>query len=427
MSARMSRQDFPQPFFAFAAFVLAGFTASGGGMGLGAEDLLPDITVRESDLEHHDHVTNGDRVLLRFANGTPNIGEGALHVVGVLPANPDGTQNVNQRVFRDDATHYDRPAGRFEFHPGHDHVHLEDWAIYRLREYLPGGGVGEVLRESGKTSFCLLDSAPHDPALPGYPLVRVYRSCGELFQGISVGWVDIYAKDLIGQNIDVAGLPAGTYWLESEVDPENHILELDEGNNLARIPVELGEPLFINGPLEFVPEDHHGDDHHRPDLRLGLGQDPSSHLGNDVYESEGGGTHSHGGHSHFNHDTAGRTQLLRLTSSPTRTRTFFASLQNESGDRHACHLHCRGVSRLLRVVHFDTSGPRPQNISARINGRGSVFDMGADELRTFRTKVSLSRIAKGDRGKGKPVRAALGLKAQYEGMVDQGWVFVGFR
>lgn len=392
-----------------------------------ARDLLPDMTVRETDLRRHDHVTNGDRVLLRFANGTPNIGEGALHVVGELPANPDGTQNVNQRVFRDDGTHYDRPAGRFEFHPGHDHVHLEEWAIYRLREHLPDGGVGEVLRESGKTSFCLLDSAPHDPALPGYPLVRVYRSCGELFQGISVGWVDIYEKDLIGQNIDVAGLPPGTYWLESVVDPGDHILESDEGNNLARILVELGEPLFINGPLEFVPEDHHDDDHHRPDLRLGLGPDPAGHLGNDVYESAGGGTHSHGGHSHFNHDAAGRTQLLRLTSSPTRSRTFFASLQNESGDRHACHLHCRGVSRMFRVVHFDTSGPRPKNISARMNGRGGVFDMAADELRTFRSKVSLSRVAKGRREKGKPVRAALGLKAQYEGMVDQGWVFVGFR
>lgn len=397
------------------------------GVAEGAEDLLPDMTVRESDLLRHDHVTNGDRVLLRFANGTPNIGAGPLHVVGVLPANPDGTQNVNQRVFRDDGSHHDRPAGRFEFHPGHEHVHLEGWAIYRLRARLPDGGVGEVLRESGKTSFCLLDSAIHDATLPGYLPLRTYRSCGELFQGISVGWVDIYEKDLIGQNIDVAGLPPGTYWLESEVDPDDHVLELDEGNNLTRIEVVLTEPVFINGPLEVVPEDHHSHDHHRPDLRLGPLPDPASHLGNDVYESGGAGTHSHGGHTHFGHDQADRVQVLRFASRAARSRTFFTSLQNESGDGQACHFRCRGATRELRVVHFDTSGPRPRNVSATMNGRGSVLGMVADELKTFRSKVSPARISKSRFKGGKPVRAALGLRAHYGGMIDEGWVFVPFR
>lgn len=421
----MNRQAFSR--IALPAISVACLAAPGGGMTLAAEDLLPDMTVRESELLRHDHVTNGDRVLLRFANGTPNIGKGPLHVVGVLPANPDGTQNVNQRVFRDDGSHYERPAGRFEFHPGHDHVHLEDWAVYRLRERLPDGGVGEVLRESGKTSFCLLDSAPHDPSLPGYLPQRTYRSCGELFQGISVGWVDIYEKHLIGQNIDVAGLPPGTYWLESEVDPEDHILELDEGNNVARIEVELAEPVFINGPLEFAPEDHHDHDHHRPDLRLGTRPDPAGHLGNDVYESGGRGAHSHGGHLHFDHDQAGRVQLLRLDSRAGRARTFFTSIQNESGESRDCHFRCRGTTRELRVVHFDTSGPRPRNITARMHGRGSVLAMTPDELKTFRSKVSLARISKGRSTPGKTVRAALGLRAHYGGMIDEGWVYVTFR
>lgn len=381
------------------------------------------MIVRERDLLRHDHVTDGDRVLLRFANGTPNIGAGPLHVVGVLPANPDGTQSVNQRIFRDDGTHYDRPAGRFTFHPGHNHVHLEGWAIYRLRASLPDGGVGEVLLESAKTSFCLLDSAPHDPSLPGYLSVRTYRSCGELAQGIAVGWADIYEKNLIGQNIDVLGLPPGSYWLESEVDPDNHILELNEDNNIMRILVELTEPTFIGGPLEFVPVDHHGDNHNRPDLRLGISSDPAGHLGNDVYESGGGSSHNHSGHTHST-----LTQVLRLRSKSTRARTFFASLQNESGESRNCRLHCRGgASRRFRVVHFDTSGPRPRNISARMNGRGSVFGMASDELKTFRTRVSLSRRSKGSFKRGKPIRAALGLSSHYGGMIDEGWIYVTFR
>jgi len=393
-----------------------------------AEDLLPDMGVRESDLLRHDHVTDGNRVLLRFANGTPNIGAGPLHVVGVLPANPDGTQSVNQRIFRDDGTHYDRPAGRFTFHPGHDHVHVEGWAIYRLRASLPGGGVGDVLLESAKTSFCLLDSAPHDPSLPGYLPLRTYRTCGELAQGISVGWVDTYEKNLIGQNIDVLGLPPGSYWLESEVDPDNHILELNEDNNIMRILVELTEPTFIDGPLEVVPVDHHGDNHNRPDLRLGISSDPASHLGNDVYESGSGSSHDHSGHPHSDHGHPALTQVLRLRSKSTRARTFFASLQNESGESRNCRLHCRGgASRQFRVVHFDTSGPRPRNISARMNGRGSVFGMASDELKTFRTRVSLSRRSKGSFKRGKPIRAALGLTSQYGGMIDEGWIYVTFR
>lgn len=263
---------------------------------------------------------------------------------------------MNQRLFRDDGSHDNRPSGRFTFHPGHNHVHLDGWAIYRLRAVLPEGGVGEVLRESAKTSFCLLDSAPHDPSLPGYPPFRTYRTCGELFQGISVGWADIYGKDLIGQNIDVAGLSPGSYWLESEVDPEDHILERNEDNNLTRILVELPEPTFIGEPLEVAPVDHHGDNHNRPDLRIGLGPDPATHLGNDVYEAGGVGRHSHSGHAHFHHDQANLTQLLQLRAKSARSRTFFSSLQNESGDRQNCHFRCRGASRQLRVVHFDTSG-----------------------------------------------------------------------
>jgi hypothetical protein len=146
-----------------------------------------------------------------------------------------------------------------------------------------------------------------------------------------------------------------------------------------------------------------------------------------VYESGGVGTHSHSGHAHFDHDQANLTQLLRLRSKANRSRTFFSSLQNESGDRQNCHFRCRGASRQLRVIHFDTSSPRPRNISAQMNGRGIVLGMDADELMTFRSKVSLSRIAKSSLKRGRSVRAALGLISQYGGLVDEGWIYITFR
>ena len=55
-----------------------------------------------------------------------------------------------------------------------------------------------------------------------------------------MGWEDIYFKNLPDQWIDITGLTPGEYWLESEVDPEDHFLELDETNNVDRIKLVIG-------------------------------------------------------------------------------------------------------------------------------------------------------------------------------------------
>src|SRR5262245_54777735 len=200
-----------------------------------AVDLLPDIIIRANDLYDHDVVTNIEpgHVHLRLSNGTPNIGDGKLYLFGVLPGYPDGTQDVMQRVYRSDGSYYDRPAGRFIYHSEHNHIHLEDWCIYRLREVLPGDGVGNIVAEGAKTSFCVLDLQVYDNTLPNFDPDGEFHSCGSTIQGLSVGWVDVYSKTLPGQNIDITGLPDGEYWLESEVDPDNHILEKNEANNIT--------------------------------------------------------------------------------------------------------------------------------------------------------------------------------------------------
>lgn len=207
-------------------------------------DLLPDLITRENDLYDNDVVIDIielGRTHLRLSNGTANVGSGQLYLYGVEPAHPDGTQDVRQRVWRSDGSTYDLPAGRFVFHPLHDHIHVEDWSIYRLREALPGGGVGAIVASGQKTSFCILDVAVFDSSLPGWSRFPEFDSCGGSSQGLSIGWIDIYTKDLPGQHIDVTGLPDGIYWLESEVDPQNHILEANEANNVARVQIVLGD------------------------------------------------------------------------------------------------------------------------------------------------------------------------------------------
>jgi len=213
-----------------------------------AVDLLPDIYVAPNYLYDNDISTTtipGRRVL-RLSNGTANIGLGKLYIYGTLPSNGDGTQNINQRIYRTDGTFYDRPAGRFIFHAGHDHIHVENWSIFRLRQILPGDGVGAVVAQGAKTSFCILDLQVYNSSLPNYNPRGQFLSCASTIQGLSVGWVDIYGKHLAGQNIDVTTLADGVYWLESEVDPGNTFLESNETNNISRVKVTIGTPAPIN-------------------------------------------------------------------------------------------------------------------------------------------------------------------------------------
>ena len=216
-------------------------------------DLLPDMIVDSAFLEDHEIRTDikPGRTHLIFSNAMANIGDGPLYIYGVTPKNKhhdEDTQKVKQRVFRSDGTHYNRLAGFFVYHPQHNHTHFDDWAIYRLREILPDDGVGAVIVKGHKTSFCLLDSYEYDGSLPNAPDDRQFTSCSTGVQGISVGYEDLYDKSIPGQWIDITDVPNGEYWLESEVDPKNNVLEKDETNNIARIKVTIDKDVTPPDP-----------------------------------------------------------------------------------------------------------------------------------------------------------------------------------
>ncbi|MDZ4859085.1 MAG: lysyl oxidase family protein [Candidatus Hydrogenedentes bacterium] len=238
-------------------------------------DLLPDMIIDPgflSDYEIRSDIKPG-KTHIAFSNATANIGDGPIHIFGVKPKekheHEELTQAVKQRIFRSDGSHFNRKAGAFLYHPSHNHTHFEGWAMYRLREVLPGEGVGEIVGTSKKTSFCLVDSFQYDPNLPNSPNDPVYAVCDDRAQGISVGYEDVYDKSIPGQWIDITGLPDGEYWLESDVDPDDNVLEKDETNNIARVKVLIehdDEPgpepnpsgifeviqQLIDGLLEFI-------------------------------------------------------------------------------------------------------------------------------------------------------------------------------
>lgn len=169
---------------------------------------------------------------LRFAATTNNAGDGPLELVagGVS----QGQQFVYQRVYAQDGSFEDFLAGRFVWHQGHSHFHLEDYARYTLQSLK-----GNSKRSSSKTSFCLLDTTLVDGSLPGAPRNAVYTQCGNFFQGLSVGWADVYGSHLPGQEIDLTRLKDGDYRLMIEVDPKDHLLETDKSDNSSCVLLRI--------------------------------------------------------------------------------------------------------------------------------------------------------------------------------------------
>ncbi len=226
-----------------AGFPCIGDVSSGPPSDPGVTGLIPDLTV---DLEHGlcDWFVVGN--LLHFGQATPNIGLGPMDLVGG-PDLGNGSQIVYQRIYQDTAltTYIDLEAGTFTYHPEHGHIHFDDYARYSLRQALPdtnGDGipeVGEIVAGGQKTSFCLVDVAPYDLSLPNASPTASGFGCGTQ-QRISVGWEDIYEPYTPGQQIDITGLAPGQYWLEAVVDPDNHLREANENNNVGRTLVTIG-------------------------------------------------------------------------------------------------------------------------------------------------------------------------------------------
>ncbi len=205
-----------------------------------AVPLLPDLVVREDDLRdlEVDTQTLEGRTLLRLTNAIGNLGFGPLHIRG--GAEIQGHQEVYQRIFYNDGSIRERRAGFFGFHAQHNHVHFSDFAVFRLRRVLANGGVGELVTEGHKISFCLTDVDRYVPtAVEPKLFPKHFSGCGNERQGISVGWADVYKKSMPDQWIDITGLRFGEYWLESEVDPSDRLLETDETNNIGRIRIMI--------------------------------------------------------------------------------------------------------------------------------------------------------------------------------------------
>jgi lysyl oxidase len=225
-----------------------------------ATDVLPDLVAdapARPQIQTYSHPDGTTHLLLRFDGFVHNPGQGAFEMRGSQRVGTDMTLTV-QRVYRSDSTFYDDPSRDptiiWEPADGHNHWHIKNAARYSLwnsaktAEAAPGMKVG----------FCLVDLQrieTNGPSSARYTLGG-NNFCGQnqpnassVFAGVSAGWRDIYDRTLAFQWVDVTQTQPGTYWLRSEIDPDDVVRETNEVNAPTFISTSSTIPGYLAKPV----------------------------------------------------------------------------------------------------------------------------------------------------------------------------------
>jgi Lysyl oxidase len=239
---------------ACAAVVRQGTAASG-------TEVLPDLVADAPGgpvLQTYSHPDQTNHLLLRFEGYLHNRGSGAVEVRGSGPAGGRMSATV-QRVYRSDRTWADDASRNIQMvwepQDGHQHWHIQHAARYSLWN----AGRTAMVAPAMKVGFCLIDSQHVDSHGPGN---RAYTTaandyCAQgnpqvprLVEGISAGWRDVYVRDLAFQWVDVTDVQPGTYWLRTEVDPDNWVRESNESNSAAYAAKTSTIPGYVARPVD---------------------------------------------------------------------------------------------------------------------------------------------------------------------------------
>ena len=204
-------------------------------------DALPDLVADPpawAVLETYAHPDGTNHLLLRFEGYLHNQGTGALEVRGSGPSGGRMSATA-QRVYRSNGTWADDSSRGIQMvwepQDGHDHWHIQHAARYSLWSADRTAMVAPAM----KVGFCLIDSRHIDSHGPGSQrystadngyCAQGNANVSSLVEGISPGWRDVYVSDLAFQWVDVTDVQPGTYWLRSEVDPDNWARESNEAN-----------------------------------------------------------------------------------------------------------------------------------------------------------------------------------------------------
>jgi hypothetical protein len=223
----------------------------------------PDLVMAAPSHLRLDRRAKPGRALLRMQNGIVNVGTGPAE----LFARRSGPrQMIARQVISDLAGGRRRFVTGAEVYytsvpsRGGDYWKFDQAARFELWFLAPDGTRAGVARVGPKLRYCLRDLARvrFPVPLPGTPAHRVYGACNqsarkqEVTLGTSVGWADVYPASYPGNFIDVTGL-RGCFVVLHHADPENHILEVDETNNVSARVVRLPYKPGPQGCPAYAP------------------------------------------------------------------------------------------------------------------------------------------------------------------------------
>jgi len=158
---------------------------------------------------------SGYRRLLRFDTVLMNRGGGDLVV---------GDRSDPNNLY----------APYFVYHSCHGHYHIKNFSTYELLTL-----DGALVVAGTKQGFCFEDSFKYEDGgkSNGY-------DCHD--QGISAGWGDWYYKQLVGQWIDITGVPEGRYIVQVRLNTGDSAPLFDEGenrySNVTRVVIDIPNP-----------------------------------------------------------------------------------------------------------------------------------------------------------------------------------------
>lgn len=205
---------------------------------VGPRELLPDLDQRAP------FRLSISGTKLGFASATDNIGEGPVWVRGSRPA-PVGAMQAEQLVRMTDGsvrTYEDAGRLRYTPSPNHTHWHLLDFQRYELRTL-----DGELVVRDRKSGFCLADHyGLAKRRVAAFTGAHFFGNCAasnpgalSVEQGTSIGFTDLYPAYYHGQNLELQGVPAGTYLLIHRANPTRQLEEIDYTNNEASLRIRL--------------------------------------------------------------------------------------------------------------------------------------------------------------------------------------------
>jgi hypothetical protein len=221
----------------------------------------PDLVMAAPSHLRLDRKRDGRR-FLRMQNSIVNVGLGPAE----LFAQRTGSKAMAaKQVITDVAGGRRRfPTGAEVYYTsvptrGGNYWKFEAAARFELWALAPNGTRAGVARVGPKLRYCLRDLRRVGTPGPGsnVPPRRVFPACNQkrdkrqVTLGTSVGWADVYPASYPGNIIDVTGL-AGCFAIIQRADPLNHIIELNEANNVSvrvvRLPYRPGRqncPAYV--------------------------------------------------------------------------------------------------------------------------------------------------------------------------------------